>query len=136
MLTLSLPLAPSANNAFANRKGGKGFGRIKSGRYKAWIKQADNYYVLQRLGRWGKPITGPYTCKMLFPHKMLGDLDGRAKLILDWMVSRGLTPDDKHLRGLTLERDEEQGTSDHVWIVVREADARLLGDGIEAALAE
>lgn len=132
MLTLSLPVAPSANNAFANRKGGKGFGRVKSGRYRAWIKQADDYYVLQRLGR-ATPITGPYTCKMVFP-ELRGDLDGRAKLILDWMVSRGLTPDDKHLRKLELEKEFEGNGL--VWIVVREADAQLVGDGVQAALAE
>jgi hypothetical protein len=121
MLTLSLPVAPSANNAFANRKGGSGFGRIKSGRYRAWIKQADAYYMLQRLHD-KKPVTGPYTCKMVFPLKMRGDLDGRAKLILDWMVSRRLTPDDKHLRGLLLEREETEFNNDHVWIVIRGAD--------------
>lgn len=133
MLTFSLPLVPSANNAFANRKGGKGFGRVKSGRYRAWVKQADNYYALQRLGK-AIPISGPYTCKMVFPPKMRGDLDGRAKLILDWMVSRSLTSDDRYLQKLILERDNEFNT-DHVWIVVREADARSQLSGAEA-LAE
>jgi Holliday junction resolvase RusA-like endonuclease len=118
MLKFSLPLAPSANNAFANRKGGTGFGRMKSARYRAWIKQADTYYMLQRL-QTEPTITGPYTCRMVFPPKMRGDLENRSKLILDWMVSRGLTPDDKHLRGLTLERDNAFNT-DHVWIVVNE----------------
>jgi Holliday junction resolvase RusA-like endonuclease len=122
MLTLSLPLPPSSNNAFANRKGGTGFGRVKSGRYRAWIKQADVYYALQRLGS-KQPITGPYTCKMVFPPRMRGDLENRSKLIMDWLVSRGLTPDDKHLQGLILERDNEFNT-DHVWIVVRGADVR------------
>jgi len=118
MLTFSLPVAPSANNAFANRKGGTGFGRVKSGRYRAWIKQADAYYMLQRL-QTVPPISGAYTCKMLFPPKIRGDLDGRAKLILDWMVSRGLTWDDRYLEELNLRWDNEYNDG-HVWIVVNE----------------
>ena len=118
MLSFSLPLAPSTNSAFANRKGGRGFGRVKSGRYRAWVKQADAFYLYQRLGQ-EKPVVGPYTCKMIFPSRMRGDLDNRSKLILDWMVRRGLTPDDKHLRGLVLERDDKSHAG-HVWVAIEE----------------
>jgi Holliday junction resolvase RusA-like endonuclease len=95
-----LPVAPTANNAFANRKGGKGYGRVKSGRYRAWLKQADAFYTVQRLQN-AKITEKPFYCRMDFP-KLRGDLDGRAKLLLDWMVSRELIPDDKHLGGLVL----------------------------------
>ena len=114
MLTLTLPVAPSANNAFINRKAGHGYGRIKSARYRNWVKQADAFYLLQGMSKFS-PITEPYQCKMVFP-RIRGDLDGRAKLILDWMVSRKLTPDDKHLRKLDTEIDE--GAGDLVWIAV------------------
>jgi Holliday junction resolvase RusA-like endonuclease len=97
MLTLTLPVAPPANNAFSNRKGGRG--RFKSAKYRAWLKQADAHYLLHNL-RQGS-IRGPYRCWMIFP-RIRGDLDGRAKLILDWMVSRQLTSDDKFLQGLLL----------------------------------
>src|SRR4249919_1934508 len=103
MLTLTLPVAPSANNAFPNRKGGKG--RFKSAKYRAWIKQADAHYVLQKLQH-ETPIRGQYICGMIFPQALKGDLDGRAKLILDWMVSRGLTSDDKFLQGVFPVRGE------------------------------
>ena len=117
MLTFSLPIAPSSNNAWMNRKAGRGYGRIKSANYRNWVKQADAYYTLQCLGN-AAPIRGPYTCRMVFP-QMRGDLDSRAKLILDWIVSRGLTSDDKFLQNLELKKD-----SDHhglVWITVKHA---------------
>jgi len=115
MLTLTLPVAPSANNAFLNRKAGHGFGRIKSAKYRAWIRQADAYYVLQGMGRF-TPVTGHYRVKMVFP-EIHGDLDGRAKLILDWMVSRKLTSDDRFLRKLDTEICDD-GLGNLVWIRV------------------
>jgi Holliday junction resolvase RusA-like endonuclease len=116
MLTLTLPVAPSVNSAFLNRKGGHGYGRIKSSKYRAWIKNADAHYMVQK--RDVVPVHGPYVCGMIFPNKLKGDLDNRGKLILDWMVSRGLTSDDKFLRSLHLVRDN---TPDgYVIIQVRE----------------
>lgn len=117
MLNFSLPIAPSANNAFFNRKDGKGYGRIKSSAYRRWVQQADAYYTLQKLGKLA-PIIVPYSTRMVFPSGLRSDLDGRAKLILDWMVNRNLTPDDKFQRKLILETD-----TDHpgalVWITVK-----------------
>jgi Holliday junction resolvase RusA-like endonuclease len=104
MLTFTLPIAPSVNAAFLNRKGGHGYGRIKSAKYRAWIKNADAHYLMQKKDI--VPARGPYICGMIFPLKLKGDLDNRAKCILDWMVSRGLTSDDKYLQGLHLVRDE------------------------------
>jgi len=43
---------------------------------------------------------------MWFPKAKGADIDGRAKLILDWMVSRNLTIDDRYCRRLALEIDE------------------------------
>lgn len=105
MLTLRLPIAPSLNNALYNRKGGKGRG--KSAKYQSWIRNADAHYMEQKLHT-VTPIRGPYTCGMIFPRIMKGDLDGRAKLVLDWMVSRELTPDDRFLTSLHLVRDDAQ----------------------------
>ena len=81
MLTLTLPVAPSANNAFPNRKGGKG--RFKSAKYRAWLKDADAYYVLQKLHR-EKPIRGPYICGMIFNEAAWrSGREGQAYLGLD-----------------------------------------------------
>lgn len=104
MLTLTLPIPPSVNAAFINRKGGRGRGRIKSAKYRAWIKNADAHYMMQKKDV--TPIRGPYICGMIFPRKMKGDLDNRVKLILDWLVSRELTSDDKYLMSYHPVRDE------------------------------
>jgi len=98
-MKLLLPVAPPLNNSTYNVVGR---GRVKTAKYRTWIKQADIYYLLQRLGK-QKPVLEPYRCKMVFPLGTPGDLDGRAKLIIDWMVSRGLTLDDKHLMSLQLD---------------------------------
>lgn len=123
MLTLSLPIAPTSNNAFVNRTGGKGYGRIRSIKYKIWLEQADSHYTLQGLGR-VKPVMGPYTLQMVFPDTIRGDIDGRQKLIIDWLVSRNLVQGDspKFLRKLESEFSANQA-KDMVQITVREADA-------------
>jgi Holliday junction resolvase RusA-like endonuclease len=132
MLTFSLPVAPTANNAFANRKGGRGYGRIKSKSYRAWIKQADKFYLLQRMGHM-VPIYGPYRCEFTFPEKLRGDLDGRIKLILDWMVNRGIVQDDSPelLREFNAKFNGEQG--DLMWITLRGIDGRLKHNAEEAS---
>ena len=104
MLRLRLPIAPPLNNAYVNVAG---HGRRKSARHRAWIKNADAYYVAQGLQRVEK-ITVPYVCRMIFP-KHRGDIDGRAKLALDWLVSRGLTIDDRHCRDLRLRKTDHPG---------------------------
>lgn len=116
MLTLTLPMPPSANSAFTNRRFGKGYGRIKSKAYKDWIANADAYYLLQKLGR-QKPIEGKYHVTIFMPEDMRGDEDGRVKLAIDWLVKRNLTPDDKHMRGHEVKRDSE--LHGHIWMIVR-----------------
>jgi Holliday junction resolvase RusA-like endonuclease len=98
-LEFTLPVAPPANNLFFNAPGR---GRIKTTRYRDWIKLADDYYLLQALQRREK-ITVPFACKMTFPKNLRGDIDGRIKAVLDWMVSRNLTIDDKHCKKLLVE---------------------------------
>lgn len=39
--TIKLPIPPSVNAAYVNRKTGKGVGRYKTKRYKSWERQAD-----------------------------------------------------------------------------------------------
>ena len=105
MLKFNLPIAPGLNNATRNIPG---MGRAKTALYKKWIKQADAHYVIQQLGRQEK-VRGPYACVMRFQEHLRGDLDGRAKLILDWMVSRNITDDDSNCRELSLKCDGRAG---------------------------
>jgi Holliday junction resolvase RusA-like endonuclease len=90
----ALPVAPTSNNAWSNRKGGHGYGRVRSSKYRRWLAQADRWYMVQHLGRLPK-ISPPFRCHLEFP-RLRGDLDGRIKLILDYLVSRKITPDDRH----------------------------------------
>ena len=113
VLRFNLPIAPGLNNATRNIPG---MGRAKTAVYKQWLKQADAHYVQQNLGR-AQKVMVPYAVSMTFPEHLHGDLDGRAKLILDWMVSRNLTIDDRHCYKLTLERIGGCGTG-YVYIEV------------------
>ena len=117
MLSFTLPVPPPANNAYINLKRG---GRAKSKSHKAWIKNADGFYMLQHLGRHPK-IEVPFYCKMIFPHNMHGDLDGRIKLILDWLWKRDLTCDDRYCSKLETERCPDTGES-LVWVLVQPAE--------------
>ena len=121
MLKLNLPPAPPLNNAYANNR--RTGGRYKTTRYKNWIKAADAYYMAQACHLVSK-ITVPYQCRMTFPLGMGGDLDGRAKLILDWLVKRELVIDDKHCRRLHLEIDHMRWHGRDVYVEVEPYDAR------------
>jgi len=107
-----LPVAPTTNSAWYNRRGGRGFGRIRSERYHRWLRQADKWYQIQKLGQLPK-LPPPFRCHMEFPH-IKGDIDNRAKLLLDYMVSREITPDDRHCCELVLKRGHQ--CDGMVWI--------------------
>jgi hypothetical protein len=119
MLTLSLPPAPSVNAAWINRKAGTGRGRIRSAKLRDWVRRADAMYMLQGLGRMA-PIKGFYSVKITMPWDMKGDEDNRVKVVLDWLVSRKLTPDDRFMRGHQVKRDPE--LHNLFWITVSEVD--------------
>jgi hypothetical protein len=128
VLKFSLPVAPGLNNATRNIPGR---GRAKTAVYKQWLKQADAEYVIQGLGR-AKKVAVPYTCEMHFPEYLRGDLDGRAKLLLDFMVSRNLTIDDSFCMKLVLERCRPAGDA-RVQIEVKPYARSLLPDRARAA---
>lgn len=99
--TLRIPVPPSVNGAYVNKRGGGG--RFKSNRYTAWIESANKHYMTQK--RATKPVRGPYEAKIRLPQDMRGDVDNRTKLLLDYLVRLELTDDDKHCAKLTVERD-------------------------------
>jgi hypothetical protein len=111
-LKFRLPVPPSTNNAFVNvqRRG-----RVKSKSYTAWLREADKWYQLQRLHAL-KPILGPRSLRILLP-KIRGDASNRIKLIEDYLVSRGLTGDDRDNVKVSIAVDP-QIVSSFVWITV------------------
>ena len=51
-----------------------------------------------------EPVTGYYEVTILLPKNMHGDIDNRQKAVLDFLVSRELTDDDRYCRSATVKR--------------------------------
>lgn len=99
--TILLPVPPSVNDMYFNVRGR---GRAKSQAYKQWITDADGY-LLERAQLRGSPtIHGPYEVAIKLPAGTRGDVDNRTKAVLDYLVSRAITDDDKHCRRVSIER--------------------------------
>ena len=100
-VSLRLPVPPSVNQLYGNRRGC----RYKTKRYRDWLLQAGLYHVAQ----WRKTGElygqGAYIVHIRIPQKLRGDADNRIKPILDFLVSRSVTDDDKHCQKVTCERD-------------------------------
>jgi len=96
---IELPLVPSLNNAYAtNRKTGR---RFLTRQAANWKEEAQWIIGVFHRGR----FTGPYRLTILLPEKMRGDVDNRAKLASDILVSMGVTPDDSKAVETTCRRD-------------------------------
>lgn len=120
MITLVLPVPPSANDLFDG--GRKTRRRFKSDRYKAWENEADGCLYQQKHG----VVVGKYIVEISLPEMMRGDIDNRAKGVVDFLVSRGITPDDKHLWRVSVERDPNM---DAGWCHVRARSVENRDDG-------
>jgi Holliday junction resolvase RusA-like endonuclease len=94
-MIIEIPRPPSVNGLYRNVAGR---GRVKTLRYRTWIRAAGNEINAQRPL---EPISGPYVAEITVD-KGRADLDGLAKGPLDLLVALGLTPDDKHLQRLTM----------------------------------
>jgi Holliday junction resolvase RusA-like endonuclease len=49
-------------------------------------------------------VSGPYSLAIRVPEKTRGDIDNRIKGTVDALVSCGITPDDKHMRSVSIAR--------------------------------
>lgn len=91
-LELTLPVPVSVNQMYLNLAGR---GRVKTSAYKSWIKTAD---ILSHL-QWrkaGEPHFGAgFKVTIFLPMNMRGDVDNRIKPILDLLVRRKITVDDR-----------------------------------------
>lgn len=99
-MLLRLPLPPSVNSLYYNRRGGKGRGRIKTPAYRRWIAEADGWYLLQK--RSLKSMSGKLEIQIRLPG-IRGDATNRIKAIEDYLVSRGITGDDRHNHKVSVE---------------------------------
>lgn len=98
-MKITLPLPPSTNHLYANVPG---VGRVKTMRYKQWIKAADKYYLAQL--RNIKPVSGPISLAIRLPANTRGDTSNRIKAAEDYLVKRQITGDDKHTWKVSAER--------------------------------
>jgi crossover junction endodeoxyribonuclease RusA len=98
-MRINLPTPPSVNALYRNVNGR---GRVKSSAYKAWLIDADAYFLVQK--RRLTPVNGQYELAIKVPN-VRGDIDNRIKAISDFLVSREITPDDRHCQRVSVERD-------------------------------
>ena len=89
---LRLPVPPSVNALYFNRKGGKGRGRIKTPAYRSWLAEADGWYLTQK--RNIQKVGGPCSVEVHIP-RTRGDANNYLKATCDYLVSRNITDDDK-----------------------------------------
>ena len=118
MTPLRLPIPPSVNALYGNRRGGKGKGRFKTAAYKAWLTQSDNWILIQ--WRKIKRLDSPYSVTVRVP-KTRGDIDNRLKALVDYLVSRKIVPDDRHMRAVSVRVDPELDGKDYCEIEIEEA---------------
>lgn len=106
MLTIDLPLPPSANHLFANAAGG---GRVKTAAYKGWLEEA-RYHVITAWRAAGKPEVGRETPMSLTLRLGLTerrrDASNCTKAIEDVLVKELPIPDDRYNDRILIERDE------------------------------
>lgn len=99
-------MPPSVNQMYeVNFRAGRGKkDRRRSDAYNDWIALAFKELL---------PVT-PLSCEkyelhLHLPKNMRGDLDGRAKALIDILVKVGATPDDKHLQKLLMTKSTDNG---------------------------
>lgn len=104
-MIIRLPVPPSTNALYANRRRGKGYGRIKTSSYHRWTADADKWLLTQWQAIKPHTVTGPCALAIRLP-KIRGDASNRIKCVEDYLVSRAITGDDKHNRKVSIEIDE------------------------------
>jgi crossover junction endodeoxyribonuclease RusA len=101
-MNLTLPVPPSVNTMFRNVPK---VGRVKTKAYRQWLKEADQYFFMQK--RRIEAVAGEYEVEIRVPKTMRGDVDNRTKAVLDFLVSREITEDDRNCRKVTIERSAD-----------------------------
>jgi Holliday junction resolvase RusA-like endonuclease len=99
VISVMLPLPPSANHAFRNVAGR---GRVTSPDYKAWKMHAG---LLLKVRAAGQSVeASKYEVEIIVPAKMRGDIDNRIKPIVDLLVASGRVCDDRHMQSVMISR--------------------------------
>lgn len=104
-IELRLPVPPSVNAMYGNNKSGRGRGRYPTKAYKQWLALAEACALSQKKNWVGKEITGPAKLDIRLPMSTRGDVTNRIKATEDFIVSLGITSDDRNNHKVSIERD-------------------------------
>lgn len=103
--TVEIPVPPSLNNAFYNRKVG---GRVKTPAYRTWLQAAALTIVANVQAQ--HRVSGPFRISINLPAAMNGDIDNRVKGIVDALVASGRVDDDRNMEELHVRRRHDAQT--------------------------
>lgn len=98
MLTLSLPLPPSANHLFSNAPGK---GRVKTAAYRDWLNQAG--WELKAKARGHVTITTPYRLRIKLSAPNM-DCDNCVKSVSDALQMMNIVSNDRLMADLHVVR--------------------------------
>lgn len=107
MISFLLSTPPSINRMFRNVAG---VGRVKTGAYRDWAKEAMQDMMAQRAGQ--TVPRPPVAVTITVPDsKGRGDIDNRIKAVLDCLVNMGVLEDDsdKFVRRVTVQTGADKG---------------------------
>jgi Holliday junction resolvase RusA-like endonuclease len=100
-IVLDLPRPISVNRIWRATRAGAGRVTL-SPEYKRWKEHADQITMAMGQFRGLKQVKGKFEA-LIVVERCQGDLDNRAKGVLDWLQSRGVIADDKFCERLVLE---------------------------------
>lgn len=103
-VVIDLPVPPSVNRIWRANRAGPNKVSL-SPEYKQWKDHADRVAMSTAQFRGLKTIRGKFEVKIVI-QRQRGDLDNRAKGILDWLQSRAVVVDDKFCERLVMEWGE------------------------------
>lgn len=102
MIRISLPMPPSVNGLYANKKAG---GRTKTAEYKAWRKLAST-----NIKESHRQALGPYKISIQLRQSAvssLSDIANREKSVSDLLVEHGVIKDDRYCQSLFMTWSED-----------------------------
>lgn len=106
--SLQLPYPPSVNAMYRNVAG---VGRVKSTKYRAWLREALDSLWQQKPDRVGGPIR---ICIRAQRRNKQADLDNLIKPCLDFLVSCDFIDDDKNVESISITWAPVEGA--HVYV--------------------
>ena len=111
-----LPVPPSTNNLYVNKKEG---GRAKSAKYRRWVTDC-TYFLKTRIPE----NNGTYAVEIVADFGRHRDIDNIAKPVLDVLKKAGHIRDDRYVDDIRLRRGYTAYSKDYIAVKVdRLADA-------------